>query len=57
MHLADAIGYDEEGVSLGKGELPLSEVKRIIDTSDSKFGVVIETWQGTWMEVLVLEMI
>ncbi len=46
IHLADAIGYDQEGVKLGKGELDVVRFKKIIDQLMPDVSLICETWQG-----------
>ena len=46
IHLADAIGYDQEGVKLGQGELDVVRFKKMIDDQIPNVSLICETWQG-----------
>jgi N-acetylneuraminate synthase len=46
IHLADAIGYDQEGVKLGQGELDIVRFKKMIDEKIPNVPLICETWQG-----------
>ena len=46
IHLADSKGVDEEGVLLGKGDLPIAELSKIISHHYKDVSIILETWQG-----------
>lgn len=46
IHLADAKGVDQEGVSLGDGELRIEEIKLFFEEHLREIPIVCETWQG-----------
>lgn len=46
IHLADSSGVDEEGVFLGIGDLPLSQLHSVIKKHYSNASIILETWQG-----------
>lgn len=46
IHLADAVGYDQEGVKLGRGELDIVRFKKTIDKLMPDVPLICETWQG-----------
>ena len=46
IHLADAKGIDQEGVTMGEGDLDVGKLGVLIDRMLPDIPIVSETWQG-----------